>query len=481
MAVENGQGPKRTLTAFTLAMINVAAVVSLKNLPFMAEYGWAMIFYYCLAALAMFIPTALVSAELATAWPKTGGVYIWVREAFGARSGFLAVWLQWVNNIPYFPSILAFLASALAFTFVPAWQDSRYFALAVVLIATWGVTFLNFRGMKLSGLFSSVGAVAGTLVPGVLLILLAAAWLGSGKTNELPFSAGQLIPPMGSLSQIVLAAGVLLSFAGMEMSAVHAREVKNPQRDYPKAILISALIILALSVVGSLSIAVAVPKEKARPGDRHLRELLRSCSTGSGLGWMTEVVSFLIAIGVLATVSTWVIGPSKGLFATAADGELPPTFQKLNRHHVPRNVLIMQAAVVSVVAVIVFVFMPSVDGALLDPDGADGSGLSPDVRHHVHRGDQAALRPARGRAALQGAGRQSGHVDRLRHRRRRRSRRYHPRLRAAPGHDGQHRLLRVVLDRRARACGPGALRRAQIAAAKLDRPGPMKSMGRGQT
>ena len=362
MAGENGQGPKRTLTAFTLAMINVAAVVSLKNLPFMAEYGWAMIFYYCLAALAMFIPTALVSAELATAWPKTGGVYIWVREAFGARSGFLAVWLQWVNNIPYFPSILAFLAGALAFTFVPAWQDSRYFALAVVLIATWGVTFLNFRGMKLSGLFSSVGAVAGTLVPGVLLILLAAAWLGSGKTNELPFSAGQLIPPMGSLSQIVLAAGVLLSFAGMEMSAVHAREVKNPQRDYPKAILISALIILALSVIGSLSIAVAVPKEKLGLVTG-IFESFQIMFDGFGLGWMTEVVSFLIAIGVLATVSTWVIGPSKGLFATAADGELPPTFQKLNRHHVPRNVLIVQAAVVSVVAVIVFVFMPSVDGA----------------------------------------------------------------------------------------------------------------------
>ena len=355
-------GPARTLSAFTLAMINVAAVVSLKNLPIMAEYGWAMIFYYCLAAVTMFIPTALVSAELATAWPKTGGVYIWVREAFGTSNGFLAVWLQWINNMPYFPSILAFLAVALAYTFVPELQESRHFALAVVLIATWCITLLNFRGMKLSGLVSSVGVIAGTLVPGALLILMAVAWLAAGKTNELPFVASDLIPPMGNLSQFVLAAGVLLAFAGMEMSAVHAREVKNPQRDYPTAILISAVIIVGISIAGSLSIAVAVPKEKLGLV-AGIFESFDIMFAGFGLGWMTKVVSLLIAIGVIATVSTWVIGPSKGLFATAADGELPPRFQELNEHHVPRNVLILQAAVVSVIAIIVFEFMPSVDGA----------------------------------------------------------------------------------------------------------------------
>ncbi len=362
MATKSSAGPKRTLTAFTLAMINVAAVVSLKNLPFMAEYGWAMIFYYCLAAVTMFIPTALVSAELATAWPRTGGVYIWVREAFGTSNGFLAVWLQWINNVPYFPSILAFLAGALAFTFFPALEGNRHFALAVVLIVTWGLTFINFRGMRLSGLISSVGVVAGTLVPGVLLILLAAAWLATGKTNELPFAAGELIPPLGSLSQIVLAAGVLLSFAGMEMSAVHAREVKNPQRDYPRAILFSTLIILGISVIGSLSVAVAVPKEKLGLVNG-IFESFEIMFGGFGLEGLTRIVSFLIAIGVLATVSTWIIGPSKGLFATAADGELPPRFQKLNKHHVPSNVLILQATVVSVLAIVVFEFMPSVDGA----------------------------------------------------------------------------------------------------------------------
>ena len=79
--------------------------------------------------------------------------------------------------------------------------------------------------------------------------------------------------------------------------------------------------------------------------------------------FLVPVVAVLIAIGVIASASTWIIGPSKGLFATAADGELPPRLEKLNRHHVPQNVLILQAAVISVLAIIVFVFMPSVDDA----------------------------------------------------------------------------------------------------------------------
>lgn len=343
-------------------MINVAAIVSLKNLPIMAEYGWGMIFFYCLAAITMFIPTALVSAELATAWPKTGGVYVWVREAFGNPEGFLAVWLQWINNVPYFPSILAFLAVAIAYAFVPGLESDRYFSLGVVLVATWLLTVINFRGMKLSGLISSVGTIAGTLVPGVLLIALAVAWLSAGMTNQLPFVAADLVPPMGSLNQVVLAAGVLLAFAGMEMSAVHASEVKNPQRDYPKAIFISAAIILALSVVGSLAIAIAVPKERLGLVTG-IFESFEVMLGGFGIGWLAPVVAVMIAIGVLATASTWIIGPSKGLFATASDGELPPQFDRLNRHHVPRNVLILQAAVVSVAAIIVFVFMPSVEAA----------------------------------------------------------------------------------------------------------------------
>ena len=103
------------LGVFTLAMINVAAIVSLRGLPSEAVYGLSSIFYYVFAAIFFLIPTSLVAAELATGWPENGGVFRWVGEAFGARAGFLAIFLQWVESTIWFPTVLTFAAVSIAF------------------------------------------------------------------------------------------------------------------------------------------------------------------------------------------------------------------------------------------------------------------------------------------------------------------------------------------------------------------------------
>ncbi|HSX12174.1 MAG TPA: amino acid permease, partial [Rhabdochlamydiaceae bacterium] len=105
----------RALSVFTLAMINVAAVGSVKSWPFIAEYGFAALFYLILTALFFFFPVSLVSAELATGWPKKGGVFVWVKEAFGPKWGFLAIWLLWVENLAWYPTILSFISSTIAY------------------------------------------------------------------------------------------------------------------------------------------------------------------------------------------------------------------------------------------------------------------------------------------------------------------------------------------------------------------------------
>lgn len=74
------------LGVFTLAIMNVTAVVSLRGLPAEAEYGVSSAFYYLFAALVFLIPTALVAAELAAMFQdKQGGVFRWVGEAFGKK------------------------------------------------------------------------------------------------------------------------------------------------------------------------------------------------------------------------------------------------------------------------------------------------------------------------------------------------------------------------------------------------------------
>lgn len=156
---------KRVLSVFSLVMINVIAVDSLRTLPFSAKFGASLIFYYAFIAVLFFIPVALVTAELATTWPKIGGIYVWVREAFGHSTGFLVIWLQWVYNLVWYPTILATIAIICSYLIDPLGHVSPFNTMCVVLVVFWLATLGNFFGMQVSSLISTICSLVGTIIP----------------------------------------------------------------------------------------------------------------------------------------------------------------------------------------------------------------------------------------------------------------------------------------------------------------------------
>ncbi|MEL7431319.1 MAG: APC family permease [Chlamydiota bacterium] len=350
----------RPLSVVTLTMINIAAICNIKNFPLSALYGLSSIFFYALAAIIYFIPIALVSAELSTAWPSRG-IYTWIREALGGKMGFLVVWLQWVENIIWYPTILSFIAATIAYAFDPSYAENKLYVLCVVLISFWTVTFLNFLGMRVSGWISTMAALLGTMIPGACIILLAAAWYFSGNPSQTPLSWSALVPDLTNINQLVIFSGILLALAGMEMSGVHAKEVANPQKDYPKAIVISSIVILFLSSFGSLAVAIVVPKDAINLAAGSM-EAFSVFLANYQISWLIPFVAIMMAMGALGMMSTWIVGPTKGVLASALDGDLPPLFQKMNRREMPVTLLITQAIFVTALS-LVFLFMPSVSSS----------------------------------------------------------------------------------------------------------------------
>src|SRR5579872_3058054 len=252
---------KKFLTAWMIALINVCAVCNIKNFPLLAEYGLAVILFLALSSILFFIPVVLVSSELASAWADRG-VYTWVKTALGPRWGFLAIWFQWIENVIYYPTILSFIATTFAYIFDPDLANNKTYVMTAILLTFWSVTFINFMGMRVSGWLSSVTALFGTIIPIILIIVLGLAWVMLGHPVQIEFSWKALIPDLASIQQLVLLSGVLLGLAGMEMSAVHAKNVRDPARDYPKGIFLSAMLILIFSTLGSLAIASIVPAKE---------------------------------------------------------------------------------------------------------------------------------------------------------------------------------------------------------------------------
>jgi putative glutamate/gamma-aminobutyrate antiporter len=351
----------KVLGVFTLAMINVSLILNLRGLPMLATYGFSVVFYLTLAGLCFFIPTALVSAELATGWAEGGGIHTWTKEAFGSRWAFLVAWLEWLNCVIWLPTVLGALAAILGYVIDPGLSENRYFIVVVILVVFWGATFLNFRGMKTSGVISSAGALSGVIVPGVLVAVVAILWVVLGKPVETGFGLKDLVPDFSNQTQLVYFIGVMLMFMGIEISSAHASEVKNPRRDYPKATFFSAFVIVAVFILGGLAVAIIVPGDEI--------DLLTGVvqafdiSLGAfGLKWLIPVLGFLMVVGMVAQVNSWLIGPAKFLLATAKDGDLPPFFQVMNENRIPVNILLVQAGVVTVYS-LVYLVMPSVNAS----------------------------------------------------------------------------------------------------------------------
>ena len=355
------KSPRRFLNVFLLAMLNLSVMASLRNLPIIAEYGLESAIFYFIVALVFLFPAAMISAELATGWSETGGIYIWAREAFGPGWGFFAVWMQWIHNATWFPAILSFSATALAFLFNPALANNKIFLLCVVLIGFWGFTIFNYFGLKTSTWFSTIGVIAGTIIPGVLIIALGLHWIGTGHPLAIDISWKGMVPKSAGIQDLVFLTSLFLAFGGLEVSAVHAGEVKNPQKSFPRAIAIAAGIALVLYVVGALSIAIMIPQEQISVISG-LMEAFHLFFTNMGVAWLIIPIGLMIILGAVGELNAWIIGPIRAMHATTKHGDLPPFFQKLNRHGMPSHLLLFQAIVVTLVS-FVFLLMPSASSA----------------------------------------------------------------------------------------------------------------------
>ena len=351
------------LGVFTLAIMNVTAVVSLRGLPAEAVYGLSSAFYYLFAAIVFLIPTSLVAAELAAMFQdKQGGVFRWVGEAYGKKWGFLAIWVQWIESTIWYPTVLTFGAVSIAFIGMNDAHDmtlasNKMYTLAVVLIIYWLATFISLKGLSWVGKVAKVGGIVGTILPAALLIILGIVYLAMGGHSNMDFH-GDFFPDFSKFDNLVLASSIFLFYAGMEMGGIHVKDVENPSKNYPKAVFIGALITVLIFVLGTFSLGVIIPQKDIN--------LTQSLLVGFDnyfkfihASWLSPIIAVALAFGVLAGVLTWVAGPSKGIFTVGKAGYLPPFFQKTNKIGVQKNILLVQGCAVTLLSLL-FVVMPSV-------------------------------------------------------------------------------------------------------------------------
>jgi amino acid transporter len=267
--------------------------------------------------------------------------------------------------------VLAFSAAAIAYVVGrPELANNGPYVGVFCVAVYWAATFISLRGVDAIAKVTSWAFLVGTVLPGVVIMILAAIWIAQGNpvamlhpvasdaASVMSMAGGhphpRYFPDISGLGDIAFLAGIILLFAGVEVHAVHANEMAEPKKQFPLAILIASVVIILLFTLGSFAVATVLPDQEINL-QAGLMKAFQQIFTRFGIGWATPVVCLLLAFGGLGGVMSWISGPSRGLLWTAQEGEIPPLLAKTNKRGVQVNILIVQGVIVTLLAMTYFV------------------------------------------------------------------------------------------------------------------------------
>jgi amino acid transporter len=351
---------KQWISWLALAFLTTGSVASLRSAPTMAVYGLACVFLYAVPAILFLLPQSLVAAELASGWP--GGVYRWVSEGLSGRMGLLAVWCQFAMTIFYYPTLLAYVASTLAYAINPDLASNGVWTGAIIVIVYWAGVFVSAKGMKEVAKLASSGLVIGTLIPGVLLVVMGIVYLVQGNPSAAPMDAGHLLPAWTGIASLVLIVNNFLAYSGMEMNAVHVSELKEPSKEFPRAMFLAIGLVLLIFILPALAVAWVVPADGVSL-TAGIMQAFSEFFAHFGLSFLVPVVAIALVCAATGGMLGWLAGPSKGLLMIGRQqGYLPLFFQKVNKQGIQVNILVTQGGLTTVIALL-YAFIPDVSSA----------------------------------------------------------------------------------------------------------------------
>ena len=335
----------KKLGLFAVAMMNIVIVANLQMITATAVYGYSLIFFYLLAAILFFVPCMLIISQLSTAYPITGGSYLWVEKAFGKQWGFFSAThvLIWLSNVIWYPTIFSLLATIFAQIFAPHLTNSTMFILAGALVLFWAVTLLNIFGIRVSSFVSSLSSVIGVILPTVILIIFAFFfWVMDSKITQITFSWNNLLP---DYSRWAFLTQIIIGLVGIEMSAVHAGDIRDARRTIPRAMGFSAIIILLIVILAPLSIGLVIPQDKISIVAGLIDALAIFFQSFQIAPYIFLLMLGLVFIGNIGSTTAWMIGSTRGMHVASIHCKMPHFFQKTNRYHAPLGILILEAII----------------------------------------------------------------------------------------------------------------------------------------
>ncbi|MFT5519757.1 MAG: amino acid transporter [Enterobacterales bacterium] len=303
-----------------IVLFTVSAILLLDTLAAAASVGASSIFWWIFLGIIFFIPFALICAEMGCAYPEQGGIYAWIRDAYGGRWASRVTWAYWVNTAVWIPAIYILFAGIFKQLFYPELSLIGQISIAIVL--TWFSVAVNVVTLDIGKWVPNIGAILKVIVFLAVIIGAISYTQEHGMANELTFET--MKPNWSSGLQYIPA--IIYGMLGFELASSGSDEMNNPAKDVPKAIFKSGLIIIVLYTLGTIAILAAIPAGKINL----VEGLMDTLYLFFGQTEAGRIFALILGIATLYTFFsngvTWALGCNRSAAEAAQEGELPAFF-----------------------------------------------------------------------------------------------------------------------------------------------------------
>jgi amino acid transporter len=328
-------GPRlpRFLGLFDLVMLLVVAIVNLNLVPVAAANGSTVLLLWILALLFFFIPQAIAVIELSKRYPREGGIYLWCKIYFGDFHGFLSGWCYWVNNIFYIPTLLFYLIGFSLFIFgegAASLVDNNFYMTCSSIFLLWLFIGLHIKGAAIGKWMQNLGAIGVFLT--VLIILGIAVITVSAQGWPSRMTQGEFLQGASAWRAVSVFGLLCFAFVGLELGSVMGDEIKEPQRNIPRAIVIAGICCAMLYVICTFALQVSLSMTDIGIISGILQAAER-VAVNAKASELISPLALLLSLSICGAISAWISGSARLPFVMGIDRYLPSAFGRIHRRH----------------------------------------------------------------------------------------------------------------------------------------------------
>jgi len=342
---------KKVLSFWDLILFSFCAIFGVEAIATAAAIGPSAISWWLIFIICYFFPYGLIAAELGATYPEQGGLYAWIKRAFGKRWAARTIWYYWVSVPIWIPAIYIAFAEILGHMFFPGLTLWDQVLIGIVMI--WLTVAVNIWSLESAKWVTNIGAIAKIFIAIGMVLAAGMFFLKHGHlANEINLI--NILPNFNAAAVFIPI--IVYNLLGCELISSAAGEMKNPTHDIPKAVILSAIAIAALYLISTLLIWVIVPANEISVSSGIIQMFIIAFNAHELSRAVTIIIGTLVLSTLFTGIVAWTLGENRSMAEAANNGEMPKVFGLMNKNNAPVGASVISGIISTIIIIIYWFF-----------------------------------------------------------------------------------------------------------------------------